>query len=386
MRIAIFSEIFIPKIDGITNRLRHTIVELTRCGHQVLVFAPSTSVSEYAGVRVVRIPGAPFPPYPGVQLALPDPRILWELRRFDPHVVHVVGPACLGVWGTVAARALGLPIVSSYHTDFPRYAPEYGLGWAEPALWPLIRWVHNAAHRNLTPSHFTREELLAHGVRNVGIWRGGVDTSLFHPAKRCLRTRLELAGGTPGGPLLLYAGRLSPEKNLTLLAEVLDRVPDAALALVGDGPARSELEALFRGRRVHFTGFLRGSALARAFASADCFVMPSRTETLGFVALEAMSSGVPTVAADAGGLPDLVTHEENGMLFDPDRPEDAADCIRSVLETPGRQRFYARNARKTAENASWQVETRKLVDEYRHAIVLACRPGLLGRVRKVLPV
>jgi len=385
MRIALFTEIFVPKIDGITNRLRHTIVELTRQGHEVLVFGPSSAVAEYAGVRVVRVPGTAFPPYPGVQLAVPDPRILWELGRFDPHVVHVVGPACLGLWGTAAARALGLPIVSSYHTDFPRYAPQYGLGWAEPAIWPLIRLVHNAAHRNLTPSHFTREELLDHGVENVGLWRGGVDNELFHPRRRCLKTRLELASGSPEGPLLLYAGRISPEKNLTLLAEVLERIPEAALALVGDGPARGELEQVFRGRRVRFTGFLRGEALARAFASADCFVMPSRTETLGFVALEAMSSGVPVVAAEAGGLPDLVTHEENGMLFDPDRPEEAAACIRAVLSSPGRHRFHARNARKSAENASWEIETRKLVDEYRRAIVLARRPGLLGRVRNVLP-
>jgi len=385
MRIAIASEVFLPKIDGITNRLRHTILELTRRGHEVRVLAPDTAVAEYAGVRVVRIPGVAFPPYPGVRLCVPDPRILLALRRFDPHVVHVVGPAVLGVWATAAARLLGLPVVSSYHTDFPRYAPQYGLGWAEPALWPLIRQVHNAAHRNLTPSHFTREELLDHGVENVGIWRGGVDTELFHPGRRSIAARLDLMGGRPDGPLLLYAGRLSPEKNLALLADVLDRVPGAALALVGDGPGRGQLEELLRGRRVQFTGFLRGARLAEAFASADCFVMPSRTETLGFVALEAMASGCPVVAANAGGLPDIVAHEENGLLFDPDRPEAAAEAIRKVLATPGRHRFYARNARKTAENASWEAETRKLVDEYRRAIVLARRPGLLGRLRHLLP-
>jgi glycosyltransferase involved in cell wall biosynthesis len=375
MKIALFSEVFLPKIDGITNRLRHTLECLQTEGHETLLFAPDTAVPSHGATRVVRVPSLPFAPYPGVRLSLPDPRIAAQLASFAPDVVHAVGPACLGVAGVAAARALGLPLVASYHTDFPRYAAGYGLGALRRALWPLIRAVHGAAHVNLAPSRFTREELEEHGVRNVGLWRGGVDAERYHPRKRSLPVRLRLSGGRPGGPLLLYAGRLAPEKNLVLLGEVLEALPDVQLALVGDGPARPELERLLAAHvaagRVQFAGFLRGEELARAFASADLFVMPSRTETLGFVVLEAMASGLPVVAAHAGGIPDLVHHEEDGLLFDPDRPRELVEQIAGLLEDEGRRRFLARAARKAAEQASWRVETQRLLDAYRRAIVLA---------------
>jgi glycosyltransferase involved in cell wall biosynthesis len=380
MRIALFSEVFLPKIDGITNRLRHTLECLREDGHEVLVFAPDAAVPAHAGAQVVRVPALPFPPYPELRAALPDPRIAWELARFRPDVVHAVGPACLGIWGIAAARALRLPIVASYHTDLPGYLSLHGLGWARPAAWPLLRAVHNAATLNLTPSRPTRQELLRQGIWNVGLWRGGVDTDLFHPARRSLAMRARLSDGRLDAPLLLYAGRLSPEKNLASLAWALDAIPRARLALVGDGPARPALERVFAGTQTVFAGFLRGEELAAAFASADVFVMPSRTETLGFVVLEAMSAGTPVVAARAGGIPDLVTHEEDGLLYDPDRREELVEALGGLLEQRGRRAFLARNARKRAEQCTWVAETRRLLRHYAKAIRLHRRSSLAARL------
>jgi glycosyltransferase involved in cell wall biosynthesis len=391
MRIAIFTEVFLPKIDGITNRLSNTIKCLRDEGHAVLVFAPEGSVAEHAGARVIGIPGLPFPPYPGLRVSVPDPRILHELWRFRPDVVHAVGPVCLGAFGMLAARALGLPVVASYHTDLPRYLPGYGLGWLESAVWPLLRRIHAAAHLNLTPSRFTRRELLAHGIEPVEVWRGGVDPELFHPRRRSLEMRTRLCGGMPDGPVLLYVGRLSAEKQIESLAPILDAIPSARLALVGDGPARPELERCFAGRRVSFLGFLRGEALASAFASADVFVMPSTTETLGFVVLEAMASGCPVVAARAGGVPELIDSGENGHLYAPDDPEDAIAAIQALLSRPGLRGFIGQQARKRAEAASWLRETRRLLLEYRKALAIASQRGptarlggwLLGRGRRL---
>lgn len=380
MRIALFSEVFAPKIDGITNRLRNTLECLRDEGHEALVFAPENAVAECAGARVVRAPGLPFPPHPELRASLPDPRIAWELARFRPDVVHAVGPACLGVWGILAARALRLPVVASYHTDLPGYLPLYGLGWARPAAWPLLRAVHNAATLNLTPSRHTRAELMRHGIWNGGIWRGGVDTDLFHPRRRSLAMRARLSDGRPDAPLLLYAGRLSPEKNLASLAWALDAHPGARLALVGDGPARPALERVFAGTPTVFAGFLRGEELAAAFASADVFLMPSRTETLGFVVLEAMSAGTAVVAARAGGIPELVTHEEDGLLYDPDRPGELAGALAGLLEHRGRRAFLARNGRKRAEECGWPVETRRLLRHYDLAIRLHRRGSLAARL------
>lgn len=384
MRLALFTEVFLPKIDGITNRLRHTLDVLIDQGHDVLVFAPEHAHETYRGVRVIRIGGLPFPPYPELQISAPDPRIVRELVRHAPDVVHAVGPACLGIWGIAAARLLRIPLVASYHTDYPAYLPRHGLDFARPAIWPLIRRVHNAAHVNLCPSRFTRDELEAHGIAPVGLWRGGVDTDLFRPeaATRAMRRRL-MGGSNARSPLAVYVGRISPEKSLDLLFDIHDAIPGLHVALVGDGPDRARLEAKTAGRRIHFTGFLRGEELAAAYASADLFVMPSATETLGFVVLEAMSSGTPAVAADAGGIPDLVSHGVNGLLFDPARPEQAIDRVRTLVENPVQRAHLATQARKLAETGSWAEETRRLVREYKKAIVLSAQTDVLKKLRRI---
>jgi glycosyltransferase involved in cell wall biosynthesis len=367
VRIALFSEVFPPKIDGITTRLSATLPELVKAGHEVTVFAPGNA-GDFPGVRVVRVPALPFRPYPGLAAALPDPRITARLAWLRPDVVHAVGPVCLGAWGAFAARALGLPLVASFHTDLARYVAGYRLGFARGALEAWLRALHGLAHVNLCPSSATRRLLREQGVPRVGIWRGGVDAERFHPEKRSLAMRMRLTDGRPGQPLLLYVGRLAREKGIESLAWVMDELPEARLALVGDGPDRARLERVFAKLPVHFAGFLAGEELAAAYASAELFVMPSTTETLGFVALEAMASGVPVVAANAGGLRDVVRDGENGLLYDPRPRKGALAPIRRLLASRGLRLELARMGRKSAENASWEAETRRLVAAYEQAI------------------
>jgi len=382
MRIALFTEVFPPKIDGITTRLAATLPELVKLGHEVTVFAPGAA-GDLERVRVVRVPALPFPPYPGLAAALPDPRIVARLAWLRPHVVHAVGPVCLGVWGALAARALGLPLVASFHTDLVRYLAGYRLGFARGALQRWLGAVHGLADANLCPSSATRHQLMEEGVARVGIWRGGVDSERFHPERRSFDMRARLTEGRPDLPLLLYVGRLAREKSIESLAWVMDELPEARLALVGDGPDRGRLERVFRKLPVHFAGFLSGDELACAYASADVFVMPSTTETLGFVALEAMASGLPVVAADAGGLRDVVRHGENGLLYDPKQRKGALAPIQRLLASRGLRLELARMGRKTAENASWEAETRRLVAAYELAIERA-RRSLGGMVWSLL--
>ncbi len=384
MRIAIFTEVFLPKIDGITNRLRHTIDCLIEDGHKVIVFGPLSAQNHYRGVKVVQIPGLPFPPYPGLQISYADPRIMSQLIRFRPDIVHAVGPASLGALGIAAARMLGFPVVASYHTDLPAYLPKHGVGFAQPVIWPAIRGIHNRAHHNLCPSTVTRDELESHGIEPVGIWRGGVNTDRFCPesATKEMRQRLTpCARKEPVRALALYVGRISPEKNLERFFDLHDAIPELHIAIVGDGPDRQRLQAKSSGRRIHFTGFLRGHDLAEAYASADLFFMPSTTETLGFVVLESMSSGTPAVAADAGGVRDLISHGENGLLFDPANLNEPIEQIRQLIENPAQRRHLAQQARKFAEAGSWQLETRKLIGDYKQTIQRARRTDLLTRLR-----
>jgi glycosyltransferase involved in cell wall biosynthesis len=211
------------------------------------------------------------------------------------------------------------------------------------------------------------------------IWRGGVDAERFHPSRRSVAMRLRLTGGRPDRPLLLYVGRLALEKRVDALHPLLGDLEHAALAIVGDGPERSRLERRFAGTHTVFTGFLEGEDLAAAYASADVFVMPSTTETLGFVVLEAMASGVPVVAADAGGVRDLVSHGENGLLFDPRQRKTVTGLVRSVLESRLLAAHLARQGRKTAENATWSAETSRLLRGYEEAVDRAQPRSMLAR-------
>ena len=368
MKIALFTEVFLPKIDGITNRLAHTLREMKRLGHQVLIFAPGNAVEDFEGFRVVRMGGLPFPRYPGLKITLPTPTLVRELKRFDPEVVHVVGPACLGLWGTLASRMLDLPLVASYHTDFPAYMPHYGLSFLKSQAWHVIRQVHNQAARNLCPSLFTQKQLLSHGVKHVGLWRGGVDTERFHPRRRTAAMRQRLTDGHSRAPLALYVGRLGFEKNLDRLQILLRSIPNLRLAFVGDGPARAQLEQQYQGDRVVFAGFMQGEELAEAFASADVFVMPSTTETLGFVTLEAMSSQLPVLAARAGGTTDLIEHGVNGWLYDPENAMTMVEGLRELLNQKELRKRLGLAARARAEQQSWEKETESLLEVYRKTV------------------
>lgn len=203
-------------------------------------------------------------------------------------------------------------------------------------MWALIRWVHRVADLTLVTSQAMKQELIANACKNnrIDVWRKGVDTEVFHPAHRNAAMRERMTAGNPEAPLLLYVGRLGAEKNLKALRDIMDHLPTGCrLALVGDGPERQALEEHFAGRPVVFMGMLHGQELSQAYASADIFVMPSETETLGFVVMEAMASGLPVVAVAAGGLVDIITRPgDTGFLYQPSSYEQAAKvgCTRGM--------------------------------------------------------
>ncbi|SMF01559.1 glycosyltransferase [Pseudobacteriovorax antillogorgiicola] len=383
LKIAIFTEVFLPKIDGITNRLMNTIRELKRMGHDVVVFAPDNAVDEFEGSPVVKTKSFHFRPYPGVKLTYPSPRILKQLRQHKPDLVHVVGPAVTGLWGTLCARFLGVPIVSSYHTDFPNYAQKYGLGFIKPLVWMLVRRIHNLAQINLCPSSATSKELTENRIKDVRIWRGGVDARLFHPSRCCNNMRFKLTGGKTEGPLAVYVGRLGHEKGLDAIEPLLQAVPDLRFAIIGDGPARRRLESRLPSDRVTFMGFLRGEELAKAYASADFFFMPSQTETLGFVTMEAICSGLPVVAADAGGTQGIIDHGRNGFLYQPNRVDEAASYFRQLIDDPDLRTKIKKYGLSQAQGFSWAQETMSLLSQYAEILQRSSQPAIKKKVKQL---
>jgi glycosyltransferase involved in cell wall biosynthesis len=366
MRIALFTETFLPKIDGIVTRLRHTVDHLQRQGHQVLVFCPDGGVQEHCGAEVYGVPAFPFPPYPELKMALPRPAIGHALRRFQPDLIHVVNPAVLGLGGIFWAKVLKIPLVASYHTHLPKYLPHYKLAHLEGLLWTLLRLGHNRALLNLCTSSVMVAELAAHGIQRTDLWQRGVDTETFHPSTANPAMRDRLTQGHPQAPLLIYVGRLGAEKDIERIKPILAGIPGARLAIVGDGPHRVALEEIFRDTPTYFVGYLAGRELSSAYAVADAFVFPSRSETLGLVLLEAMAAGCPVVAAKAGGIPDIVTDGVNGYLFDPEDEAHSIAVTRRMLEE-GRSAMAAR-VRLEAERWNWAAATAQLVDYYQQAI------------------
>lgn len=365
MRIALFTETFLPKFDGIVTRLSHTVDYLQRHGNQVIVFAPDGGITEYKGAKVYGVSGFPLPLYPELKLALPRPAIGHALDAFRPDIIHVVNPAVLGVAGLYYAKTHKLPLVASYHTHLPQYLQHYGLGMLEGLLWDLLKTAHNQARINLCTSTAMMQELSAHGIERVALWQRGVDTELFHPTNASQEMRIRLSQGHPESPLLLYVGRLGAEKEIERIKAVLAAIPQARLALVGDGPHRVALEKHFAGTPTHFVGYLTGKELASAFASADAFIFPSRTETLGLVLLEAMAAGCPVVAAKSGGIPDIVSSGVNGYLFDAHADDAGAIAATQRLLAEKQEREIIRqNARREAERWGWAAATRQLQDYY----------------------
>jgi len=368
MRIALFTETFLPKVDGIVTRLRHTVDHLQRMGNQVLVVAPDGGLTEHKGARIYGVPGFPLPLYPELKLALPRPAIGEALERFQPDIVHIVNPAVLGLAGLFYSKQFNLPLVASYHTHLPEYLQHYGLGMLEGLLWELLKAGHNQAELNLCTSTAMMQALTERGIERVNLWQRGVDTETFQPHLACQNMRSHLSQGHPDSPLLLYVGRLSAEKEIDRIKPVLESIPGARLALVGNGPHRQALEAHFAGTSTHFVGYLQGRDLAAAFASADAFVFPSRTETLGLVLLEAMAAGCPVVAARAGGIPDIVENGVNGYLFDPTDENRAIAATQHLLAESEARDTLRRNARREAERWGWAAATRQLHNYYQAVI------------------
>lgn len=366
MRIAFFSETFIPKVDGIVTRLRNTIAQLRRAGDEVLIFAPSAGITEFEGARIVGMPAVPFPLYPELRLAVPRSSIRKILMDFQPDLIHAVDPALLGIAGIYYASALRVPLIVSYHTQIPKYVHYYKLGLIEGAVWQLLRLRHNRAALNLCTSAAMVDELSSHGIARVMLWQRGIDTDLFTPERAWGEMRAHLSQGNPDAPLLLYVGRLSPEKNIEQLRPILDGIPGGRLAIIGGGPHRSALEQHFQGSPTFFAGYLQGQPLAAAFASADVFVLPSRTETLGLVLLEAMAAGCPVIAARAGGIPDVVEDGVTGFLFDNER--QAIRAAQLLLDAPSMRVHIRQQALQEARRWSWAEATEQLRGYYRQVL------------------
>jgi len=369
VRVAIVAESFLPNVNGVTNSVLRVIEHLRCTGHEALVIAPDTPRGEppadkiHDGIRVHRVPSRMFPKINSLPLGVPRPRMVGVLRGFAPDVVHLASPALLGWGGMLAARHLEVPTVAVFQTDVAGFAESYGIGFASRAAWAWTRMVHSRADRTLAPSTAAMENLTAHRIPRVHKWARGVDITGFAPSAR--DEDLRRVWSPEGKPIIGFVGRLAPEKHVERLAAVAAR-NDVQVVVVGDGVDREKLERLMPS--AVFAGALYGHELAAAYASMDVFVHPGEHETFCQAVQEAMASGLPVIAPNAGGPRDLVAPYRTGLLLSVD--EFDAKLGESLDHLIAERQRYSVAARRSVLSRTWPAICDELLGHYDEVIGL----------------
>lgn len=377
MHLALVTETYAPEINGVAMTLGRIVDGLSARGHRITVIrprqrheSPRYSVTHRLACRQVRLPGIPLPGYPQLRVGLPASlrlSALWRAGR--PDVVHVATEGPLG-WSAInTAYRLGIPVTSSFHTNFDQYARDYRIGWLQPLVSAWLRRFHNRTLRTFAPTRELVANLEADGYRNVRLLSRGVDTALFNRARRDESLRLAWGVG-PGDPAIVHVGRLAKEKNYPLLFRAFDAIkavePRARLILVGDGPMLADCQRMQP--EAVFTGFYTGPNLARHYASGDIYLHPSFTETFGNVVTEALASGLAVSAFDYAAAHEFITSGENGLLAPvADEAEFIANSVRLVQNRALRQRLALAAPRATATR-SWERVVDKFATDLGEAI------------------
>jgi glycosyltransferase involved in cell wall biosynthesis len=319
IRIAVVTETYPPEINGVARTVGPMVEWLLARGHLIDLVRPrqpgETPRTPQPGLQETLTRGAAVP-RSQVQIGFARPgrlAALWRATR--PDLVHVVTEGPLGWAAVSAARSLGIPVASDFHTNFHSYSAHYGFAWARGAVEAYLRWIHNRTACTLIPTEQLRVELEHIGIERLRVARRGVDVRLFDPARRSAELRRQW--GCRGDELVaISVGRLAPEKALDDFATAARAMraidPRIRVVVVGDGPVRARLQK--RNPDFHFAGARVGDDLGAHYASADVFLFPSVTETFGNVVLEAMASGLAVVAYDDAAARLHVVHMESGML------------------------------------------------------------------------
>ena len=322
MRIGIVTETYAPDVNGVALTVQSLARGVVRRGHTVDLVRPihpDTPPLADAGMDVLAVEGGAVPRYAGLRFGMPSRYRLERRWRSDrPDAIYVATEGPLGWSAVSAARRLGIPVATGFHTRFDFYVGHYGFGALTPLVRHYLARFHRRAQTTLVPTGQLAGELNDLGVHDVRVLRRAVDTLRFHPDRRDNALRAAW-GVAPEAPVILSVGRVAPEKNLHVVIDayraLARRCPGARCVIVGDGPGRAALEAA--NPDVIFAGTRSGDDLAAYYASADLFVFPSLTETFGNVVLEAMSSGIPVVAYAEAAAREFIRNGQNGIRVAP---------------------------------------------------------------------
>jgi glycosyltransferase involved in cell wall biosynthesis len=377
LRIAVVTETYPPEINGVAMTISR-MVEGLRQKHVVELIRPRQNPQDSAKheptFQEVLVRGFPIPRYQGLKLGLPAKQRLiklWTSQR--PDVVHLVTEGPLGSSALSAARKLGIPVSSDFHTNFHSYSQHYGFGWLQKTVAAHLRKLHNRTDTTLVPTNELRDTLAQEGYQNLQVVARGVDTALFHPGKRSEKLRRQWGLVADDELAVIYVGRISAEKNLQLVLRTFKAMqavnPKLKLVMVGDGPVRAELQR--QNPEYIFAGMRTGEDLAAHYASGDIFLFPSMTETYGNVTVEAMASGLAVVAYRYAAAAEHIVHEQNGLHAEFGNEEEFIVRASKLAIDTLRIDMLRRQAHRTMLKLDWQ----NIVNEFEQALAqLAVKP------------
>ncbi len=358
--IALVTETYLPEVNGVAVTVARMVEGLLKRGNRIHMIRPRQSkndvCSEQINYRETLVAGMAIPGYSALRIGLPAKGLLvkmWSKQR--PDIVHIATEGPLGWSALAAARQLGIPVSTDFHTNFHCYAKHYRIGLFTRPMAAYLRSFHNKASCTIVPTDSLQRQLERDGYQNVIVVSRGVDGELFHPAKRCQRLR-DSWGADEETPVVMLVSRLAPEKNLNVVIQAFEQMskvhPLARLVMVGDGPARAELQA--HNPHVIFAGMQTGEALAQHYASGDIFLYPSLTETYGNVTVEAMASGLATVAFDYAAARQHIHHDLNGLLVPYEDTEAFIAQSKAIITDLARVQRLRHAARHTMESQTWE--------------------------------
>ncbi|MEX0719028.1 MAG: glycosyltransferase family 1 protein [Balneolaceae bacterium] len=376
LRVALFTGNYNHIKDGVSLTLNRLVAFLEQQGIPVLIFGPTVKepALEHNG-RMVSLPSIRMPVSGRGEYRVPiglSSQAEKELEDFDPTLIHIATPDLSGYKALQWARRNRVQVVSSYHTHFTSYFEYYGLTPIEFLAWRYFSWFYNTCTHVYVPSQSMIDELLTHDFKeNMKIWARGVNTQLFSPQKKDEEWRKK-AGFKKDDIVVTFVSRLVWEKELATFVQSVKQVAvknkKVKALIVGDGPIKNELQEMMP--EAHFTGFLEGEALAKAYASSDVFLFPSHTETFGNVTLEAMSSGLPCLVADATGSKSLVEDGVNGLLAIPENKADFSRKLGDIVSDHKLREKMSAASRRKALHYEWDEINGRLLENYKEALTL----------------
>ncbi|CAM3666753.1 glycosyltransferase family 4 protein [Marinicrinis lubricantis] len=372
MRVALFTDTYLPDVNGVAKTLGRWVEFLNSKGISCKVFAPSHEMTDMAIDQniVERFHSIPFLLYPEVRLGIPNPlHIKKTLKELNPTIIHVATPFNMGLMGHRYAKKHNIPLVASYHTHFDQYLSYYKIPWIENIYWRYITWFHQDCEKIYVPSHSTKEYLEKRDFKHLEIWSRGIDTHQFQPEvdKEDVLGRYDIPTDKF---VILFVGRLAPEKGIHVLFETFNRLsPEirkkSHLVLVGDGPLHKDLVDEYSGvEDISLLGFMKGKELSELFAAADVFLFPSATETFGNVVLESMASGTPVVGAAAGGVKDNILHQKTGLLCEPENVDEFTEAVELLFRNPQMREQMSKDARAYSLEQTWESIFERLLASY----------------------